>query len=73
EICGDINIILGRGVTLLQGQGAYTGADKTVIFCSVRRHEVSAVYEITDKYDKNAFIIVSDAGEIIGEGFKQLK
>ena len=73
EICGDINIILGRGVTLLKGQGAYTGADKTVIFCSVRRHEVSAVYEITDKYDKNAFIIVSDAGEIIGEGFKQLK
>lgn len=73
EICSDINIILGRGVTLLQGKGAYTGTDKTVIFCSVRRHEVSAIYEITDKYDKNAFIIISDAGEIVGEGFKQLK
>ncbi len=72
EISGDINIILGRGVTLLNGKGAYTGNEKNVIFCSVRRHEVSAVYEIADKYDKNAFIVVGDAGEIIGEGFKQL-
>lgn len=72
EICGDINNLLGRGVTLLTAKGAYTGADRTVLFCSVRRHEVSAVYEITDKYDKNAFIVVGDAGEIIGEGFKTL-
>ena len=72
EISGDINIILGRGVTLLNGKGAYTGNEKNVIFCSVRRHEVSSVYEIADKYDKNAFIVVGDVGEIIGEGFKQL-
>jgi uncharacterized membrane-anchored protein YitT (DUF2179 family) len=44
-----------------------------MLFCTVRRHQVSAVYEISDKYDKNAFIVISDAGEIIGEGFKALR
>ena len=70
EICNDINNLLGRGVTLLSAKGGYTGQDRMLLFCTVRRHQVSAVYEITDKYDKNAFIVVSDAGEIIGEGFK---
>lgn len=70
EICNDINNLLGRGVTILSAKGGYTGKEKTMLFCTVRRHQVSAVYEISDKYDKNAFIVISDAGEIIGEGFK---
>ena len=73
EICNDITRILGRGVTLFSAKGGYTGNDKMVLFCTVRRHEVSDIYEITDKYDRNAFIVLSDAGEIIGEGFKSLK
>ncbi len=72
QICRDINSLLARGVTLLTARGAYTGDEKTVIFCTVRRHEVSAIYDIIDKYDKNAFVVISDAGEIIGEGFKPL-
>jgi uncharacterized membrane-anchored protein YitT (DUF2179 family) len=70
EICSDINNLVGRGVTLIPVKGGYTGADKTMLFCTVRRHQISEIYEIVDKYDKNAFITVSDAGEIIGEGFK---
>ena len=73
EICNDINNLLGRGVTMLSANGGYTGKEKTMLFCTVRRHQVSAVYEISDKYDKNAFIVISDAGEIIGEGFKALR
>ena len=73
EICNDINNLLGRGVTMLSATGGYTGKEKTMLFCTVRRHQVSAVYEISDKYDKNAFIVISDAGEIIGEGFKALR
>lgn len=72
EVSKDINLILGRGVTILSAKGAYTNIERQLILCSVRRHEVSAVYDIIDKYDQNAFIIVSDAGEIIGEGFKSL-
>lgn len=72
EICLDINKYLKRGVTILSAKGGYTGKEKNVLYCTVRRHEVNSVYRIVEKYDKNAFIVVSDAGEIIGEGFKAL-
>lgn len=70
EICGDINNLLHRGVTILNAKGGYTGKERSLLFCTVRIHEVSSVYSIIDKYDKNAFIVVGEAGEIIGEGFK---
>lgn len=70
EICKEITTTLSRGVTLVSAKGGYTGEDRPLILCSVRLHEVSAVYSILDKIDKKAFIIVADAGEIIGEGFK---
>ncbi|MBR7133362.1 MAG: YitT family protein [Clostridia bacterium] len=73
EICKDINSDLRRGVTVLSAKGGYTGITRSLLLCTVRRYEVSAVYSIIDKYDRNAFIVVSDAGEIIGEGFKALK
>ena len=44
-----------------------------MLMCTVRIHEVSTIYSIVDKYDPNAFIVVSEAGEIIGEGFKAIK
>lgn len=72
EICNDINTFMGRGVTVIPARGGYTGQERNMLFCTVRRHQVSAIYEIADKYDKNAFIVVSDAGEITGEGFKAL-
>ncbi len=70
EVCRDINIILKRGVTVLKATGGYTGKERSLLLCTVRRYEVASVYEVINKYDKNAFIVVSDAGEIIGEGFK---
>lgn len=72
EICSDINEKMGRGVTLLYGKGGYTGESRTVLLCTVRRHEVTAVYDIVESHDRGAFIVVSDVGEIIGEGFKDM-
>lgn len=69
-VCKDITTLLSRGITKLPAKGGYTNAERTLLLCTVRRYEVSAVYEVINKYDKNAFIVVSDAGEIIGEGFK---
>ncbi len=73
EICRDIISLLGRGATILSGKGGFTGKERNILFCTVRIHEVQSVYSIVDKYDKNAFIVVGEAGEIIGEGFKLLK
>ena len=73
DICGEINRKLKRGVTVLKATGAFTGQEHSLLFFTVRIHEVSAVYEIIDKYDENAFVVVADVGEIIGEGFKMLE
>ena len=70
EICRDINSIIHRGITKLSAKGGYTDKERSLLLCTVRRYEVSGVYDVINKYDKNEFIVVSDAGEIIGEGFK---
>jgi len=70
EICFDISNDLKRGVTVLSAVGGYTGKDRTLLLCTLRRHEVSQLYDIIDRHDKNAFIVVAEVGEIIGEGFK---
>lgn len=66
-----INSTLRRGVTVLQASGGYTGQPYRMLMCTVRRHEVSEVYRIIKECDSKAFTVVSDAGEIIGEGFKR--
>ncbi len=61
---------LYRGVTVLNGHGAYTKKQKNVLLCAVRIHEVSSLHKIILSTDKNAFVLVADVGEILGEGFK---
>lgn len=70
EICREINHTVGRGVTRLPAVGGYTGKNCTMLMCTVRVHEVAAVQTAVKEHDGRAFIVVSDAGEIIGEGFK---
>lgn len=65
-----INERLERGVTLLPAFGAYTGENRTMLMCTVRRHEAAAVCSIIREFDKKAFVVICDAGEVIGEGFK---
>lgn len=69
-ICREINATLGRGVTKLSVVGGYTGETRTMLMCIVRAHEAAAVHDVVRQYDNRAFIVVTDAGEIIGEGFK---
>jgi len=60
---------LNRGVTLLNGTGAYSGADKKVILCAFSRSQIVQVKRLVKEADPDAFIIVYDAHEILGEGF----
>lgn len=60
---------LGRGVTYLAGRGAYTHAKREVVFCVVNTREVSAVKDLVYRIDCQAFVIVTDAHEVLGEGF----
>lgn len=72
EIADQIMAELDRGVTLLRGEGAYTGKDKDVLMCAVRKQQFARVRAIIDEKDPLAFVIVSETSEVFGEGFKRV-
>lgn len=72
EIAKKIIKELDRGVTSLYGQGGYTHNEKKVLLCVIKRHEIVRLKTLTKEVDKNAFIIVNDVKEVLGEGFKQI-
>lgn len=61
---------LDRGGTYIKASGMYTGADKEMMFVVVARSEVSLVRDRIHEIDPDAFLIVVDAHETLGEGFK---
>jgi len=61
---------LERGVTALRGKGMYTGNDRQVLFCVVHRRQITELKNIVKNIDENAFIILTDVREVLGEGFK---
>lgn len=69
EISSAIINDLKRGVTGIYGRGMYTGRDTTMILCIVMRNEIPKLRSLVKKIDKDAFIILSDVREVLGEGF----
>ncbi len=61
---------LDRGVTTLQGQGGYTSAQREVLYCVVTRSEVTRLKRLVHEADPRAFVVISQAQEVLGEGFK---
>ena len=60
---------LDRGVTLLEGRGGFSGSPKNVILSAFSRAQIVSIKSIVKQADPDAFIIVCDAYEILGEGF----
>ena len=60
---------LDRGITSLYGKGMYSGIQVSVLMCAVRRNQFARLRSIIKTIDKNAFIILADAREVIGKGF----
>lgn len=58
------------GVTLLHGEGAYTGKNKKVLMCVLHDHQYPMLRDVVKQEDKHAFLIVTKATEIYGEGYK---
>nr|WP_193559368.1 YitT family protein [Metabacillus litoralis] len=71
EIGDAIIARLGRGVTYLNGEGAYTGDDKKVIFCVITRLEEAKLKSIVEDLDTSAFLAVSNIAEVRGGRFKK--
>ncbi|MCP8968409.1 YitT family protein [Ectobacillus ponti] len=69
---GDVILArLGRGVTYLNGEGAYTGDDKKVIFVVITRLEEAKLKSIVQEIDPGAFLAVSNISEVRGGRFKK--
>lgn len=60
---------VGRGVTILHGQGAYTRQNKQVLFVVVSLMQIAKIKQLVDEADPQAFMIVQDAAEVMGRGF----
>lgn len=69
EIADAIMIQLDRGLTGLDATGMYSGDKKTVLYCVVSKKEIVELKDIVAKIDPKAFVIVTDAREVFGEGF----
>ncbi len=73
EIAQQIMIDPHRGVTLLQGRGAYTGESKEVIYCVASNRQVVRIKQVVEEYDPKAFISISDMVEVKGKGFAHME
>lgn len=60
---------LQRGATFLHGEGSYSHEDKKVILTAVKRQQLAELKELVVNIDPNAFIIVQEAHQVLGDGF----
>lgn len=72
EIAEQIMKEVKRGVTGMQVKGGYQGKDRLMLMCAVNRKQLVMVKEVVAKNDGHAFVIVVDAKEILGQGFREI-
>lgn len=72
QVAQKILVEMERGVTLVPARGAYTGAERTVLYCVVSRAEVVQVKALVREADPQAFMVIGAAHEALGEGFQSL-
>ncbi len=71
EIAKEITQEVKRGVTGLYGKGMFKEQDKLVLICAVSRGDISKIKDIAKKIDERSFIIIANAREVLGKGFKE--
>lgn len=62
---------LERGVTYLEGEGAYSHQEKKVILTAVKKHQMAELKRLVSEIDPNAFVIVQEAHQVLGDGFSR--
>ena len=70
EIAKQLLNKLDMGVTALYGKGMYSDREQIVLMCAVRRNDFPKFRRMVEQTDKNAFIILTEANEVLGEGFQ---
>lgn len=73
EVADAIDQKLHRGVTMLKAQGYFKRADKFVLLSAVKRHQLADLEQVVNEIDDKAFLIVQEAHQVLGDGFKHYK
>lgn len=73
EIARAITHDMERGLTLLHGEGGWSGTDKKVLMVAFKQRQIVAIKRTVKEIDPAAFLIVCDAHEVLGDGFREYK
>jgi len=71
KLARKITLALDRGVTLMPAVGAYSGENKTIVYCVVSRFEIGKLKSLVRQHDRRAFIVIGEVHDVLGEGFKE--
>ena len=71
EISNAIGKEVRRGVTGLYGKGMYRDKDKLILMCAASRRDVYKIKDLARRIDRKSFIVVANAREVVGKGFKE--
>lgn len=71
QISKTIETDVKRGVTGLYGKGMYSNKDKLVLICAASRGDINKIKMLAKNIDENCFIVVANAREVLGQGFKE--
>lgn len=69
QVARQIGDKLHRGCTFLHGEGSYSGQQTKVVLTAVKRQQLAELKELVTQIDPNAFIIVQEAHQVLGDGF----
>ncbi|MFA6693611.1 MAG: YitT family protein, partial [Bacillota bacterium] len=73
EIADTIMTKMDRGVTSFYGKGMYSGQNKNILYVICSRSEVATLKDLVRSIDEDAFIVIAEATEVLGEGFRANK
>lgn len=73
EIAKEVGESIGRGSTGIYAKGMYYDEDRMLLWCVASRNQVAKVRQIATRIDDKAFIVISNAREVYGKGFKKIK
>lgn len=72
EIADAIGEKLRRGATLLKAEGAYTGEERFVVLCAIKKQQIAALKKIITAIDERSFVIVTESHEVFGKNFSNI-
>ena len=71
DVAEQIDQYSGRGSTILQGRGSYSGVPKDVVMCACNNKQMYTIKKMVHEIDPQAFTVIMESNEVVGEGFKE--